>query len=150
MPSKYTDYLWYRIARAAPSSSVRRHAFDNISYAQAGEDVYLGPNITITPFNGAQYDQLLVDIKDRCAISPDVALIASEHPEKSNLNESYGKVGKITVGEDCWVGARATILSGTTIGRGSIVGAGAVVREDVPPNSVVAGVPAVVKKRLER
>lgn len=150
MIRKHTDYFWYRVARAAPSSRFRRCALNSISYAQAGEDVYLGPNVTITPFNGTQYDRLLVDIGDRCAISPDVSFISSEHPESARLKKSYGKVEKITVEHDCWVGAGATILSGTTIGRGSVVAAGAVVSEDVPPDSLVAGVPAVVKRKLDQ
>jgi acetyltransferase-like isoleucine patch superfamily enzyme len=44
--------------------------------------------------------------------------------------------------DDVWVGAGAVILPGVTIGRGAIVGAGAVVTRDVPPFAIVAGVPA--------
>ena len=150
MPSKYTDYFWYRVARAAPSSRIRRCALDSISYVRVGTDVYLGPSVTITPFNGARYDRVLVDVRDRCAISPNVSFIASEHPENARLEESYGSVEKITVEEDCWVGAGATILNGTTVGRGSVVAAGSVVRGDVPPDSLVAGVPAVVKRELDQ
>ncbi|EMA06582.1 acetyltransferase (isoleucine patch superfamily)-like protein [Haloarcula vallismortis ATCC 29715] len=54
--------------------------------------------------------------------------------------------GPITVGNDVWIGARATVLSGVTIGNGAIVGAGAIVTDDVDPYSVVAGVPAAHKK----
>lgn len=50
--------------------------------------------------------------------------------------------GPIEVGNDVWIGTRATILSGVTIGDGAIVGAGAVVTSDVEPYAVVAGVPA--------
>jgi len=50
--------------------------------------------------------------------------------------------GPITVGNDVWIGARATVLSGVTIGDGAVVGAGAVVTDDVEPYAVVAGVPA--------
>ena len=51
---------------------------------------------------------------------------------------------RITIGNDVWIGARAVILDGITIGDGAIVGACAVVTRDVPPYSVVAGVPARV------
>lgn len=49
----------------------------------------------------------------------------------------------------CWIGTRAIILKGVTIGKGSIIGAGAVVTKDVPPYSVYVGVPALkVKPRF--
>jgi virginiamycin A acetyltransferase len=51
---------------------------------------------------------------------------------------------RITIGNDVWIGARAVILDGITIGDGAIVGACAVVTKDVPPYAVVAGVPARV------
>jgi acetyltransferase-like isoleucine patch superfamily enzyme len=50
----------------------------------------------------------------------------------------------VRIGTDCWLGVRATVLPGVTIGDGAIVAAGAVVTEDVPPNTVVGGVPARV------
>ena len=57
----------------------------------------------------------------------------------------------VKIHDDCWIGAGATIVGGVTLGRGTVVGAGAVVTEDTPPGSVVAGVPArVVRKRGEK
>lgn len=50
--------------------------------------------------------------------------------------------GPVIVGPHCWVGAGAVVLDGVTIGRGCIIGAGAVVTRDIPPFSIVAGVPA--------
>ncbi len=49
-----------------------------------------------------------------------------------------------------WIGAKATILSGVTIGENSIVAAGAVVTKDIPPNMVVAGVPARIQKTIKK
>ena len=51
----------------------------------------------------------------------------------------------VVVGNDCWIGFRATILPGVTISDGAIVLAGAVVTKDVPPYAIVAGVPAQIK-----
>ncbi len=54
----------------------------------------------------------------------------------------------VVIGRNVWVGARAVILPGVHIGDNAVVGAGAVVTRDVPPNTIVAGVPARVIKEL--
>jgi acetyltransferase-like isoleucine patch superfamily enzyme len=54
----------------------------------------------------------------------------------------------ITIGDDCWIGNRATILDGVRIGRGCVIGAAAVVTRDLPEFSVAVGVPArIVRDR---
>lgn len=55
----------------------------------------------------------------------------------------------IVLGKNVWVGSHATILKGVTIGDGSVVAAGAVVTKDVPPMTVVGGVPARVIRKIE-
>jgi acetyltransferase-like isoleucine patch superfamily enzyme len=56
----------------------------------------------------------------------------------------------VRIGPDCWVGVKATVLRGVTVGRGSVLAAHTVVTRDVPPRSVVAGVPGrVVKDRAQ-
>lgn len=96
-----------------------------------------------------------------CSIADDVVfLLAGNHTsdtistfpfKKRILNneaESLSK-GNIIVEDDVWIGKRAIILSGVHIGQGSIIAAGAVVTKDIPPYSIVAGVPAkVIKKRF--
>ncbi len=65
-----------------------------------------------------------------------------------NLQDSTGK-GDITIDDDVWIGYGATILSGVYIGQGAVVAAGAVVTKNVPPYTVVGGVPAkVIKHRF--
>ena len=54
--------------------------------------------------------------------------------------------GDITIGNDVWIAAHVCVLPGVTIGDGAVCGAGAVVTKDVPPYSVVAGVPAKIIK----
>lgn len=54
--------------------------------------------------------------------------------------------GPVMIGDNVWIGDKASILSGVTIGKGAIVACNAVVTKDVPPYSVVAGVPAKVIK----
>ena len=56
----------------------------------------------------------------------------------------------ITVGDNVWFGAGVQVLPGVTIGEGAVVAAGAVVTRDVPPRTLVAGVPAKVLKEIAR
>lgn len=81
-------------------------------------------------------------------IGPDVLIYATNH-ESSDVNapmigQGFQDCRRVFIEDDVWIGARAIILPGVTIGTGSIIGAGAVVTTDVPPYSVAAGNPAVV------
>lgn len=62
------------------------------------------------------------------------------------LEDAVVSKGKITIGNDVWIGANAQIMSGVTIGNGAVIAAGSIVVKDVPPYAVVAGNPATVKK----
>jgi acetyltransferase-like isoleucine patch superfamily enzyme len=56
----------------------------------------------------------------------------------------------VRIGPDCWVGVKASVLRGVTVGAGSVLAAHSLVNKDVPPMSVVVGVPGrVVKNRVE-
>jgi acetyltransferase-like isoleucine patch superfamily enzyme len=57
--------------------------------------------------------------------------------------------GPVIIGDNVWVGEGVCIMPGVTIGANSIIGANAVVTKDIPPNVVVAGIPAVIIKKLE-
>lgn len=67
----------------------------------------------------------------------------------SNKDWSNVKSSPISIKDDVWIGMNCIILKGVTIGEGAIVSAGSVVRENVPPWTIVAGNPAVVVKRLK-
>lgn len=67
-----------------------------------------------------------------------------EFPAQIELGEN-----PITICDDVWIAAGATILRGVTIGKGAVVAAGAVVTRDVPPNVIVAGNPATIVKKLD-
>ena len=79
-------------------------------------------------------------IGDDVSISPEVAILTTQH----DLNDpEFSLQGKRVVIEDhVWIGMRAMVLPGVTIGRGAVIAAGAVVTKDVAPLDIVAGVPA--------
>lgn len=64
------------------------------------------------------------------------------------IDEQGVSTAPVTIGDDIWIGANAVILPGVTIGNHSVVAAGAVVTKDVPPHSLVAGVPAKIIKEI--
>lgn len=81
----------------------------------------------------------------------------SFHPENHNYGsldlpirlQGVSRKG-IIVGDDCWIGAKVTFLDGALVGEGCVIAAGAVVRGEIPPYSIAAGVPAkVIKSRKE-
>ena len=62
--------------------------------------------------------------------------------DAKDIRSAWDNKGDIVIGNDVWIGYEAVILSGVTIGNGAIVGARAVVTKDVPPYTIVGGVPA--------
>ena len=69
--------------------------------------------------------------------------------DKKNITAAWDNRGDIIIGNDVWIGYEAVILSGVTIGDGAVIGARAVVTKDVPPYTIVGGVPAkVIRKRF--
>lgn len=70
--------------------------------------------------------------------------------DKKDVTSAWDNKGDIVVGNDVWIGYEAVILAGVKIGDGAIIGARAVVTKDVPPYTVVGGVPAKeIKKRYD-
>ena len=70
-----------------------------------------------------------------------------DNPNK-RIDEQGVNTTPVNVGNDIWIGANAVVLPGVTIGDHSVVAAGAVVTKDVPPHSLVAGVPAKIIKQI--
>ena len=68
----------------------------------------------------------------------------------SHITDTWDNKGDIIIGNDVWIGYEAVILSGVTIGDGAIIGSRAVVTKDVPPYTIVGGVPArPIRKRFD-
>jgi maltose O-acetyltransferase len=91
-----------------------------------------------------------IRIGDRVTFGPQVMFITGSHKILGASKRAGPMVPRpICIENGVWVGARALILPGVTIGEGAVVGAGALVTKDVPPNTLVAGVPAVIKRELD-
>lgn len=66
------------------------------------------------------------------------------------LKRTVVSKGPVIIKENVWIGDKATVLAGVTIGQGAIVAANAVVTKDVPPYSIVAGAPAKILNKKEK
>jgi acetyltransferase-like isoleucine patch superfamily enzyme len=93
-----------------------------------------------------------VTIGDHVYLSPAVHIYSSNHvfddPRICFIDQGVTTKG-VTIEDECWIGAMVVILDGVTIGRHSVVAAGSVVTKDVPPYSMVAGVPAQIVRDLK-
>ena len=93
-----------------------------------------------------------VEIGDRVYTSPFTQLIAVNHvfddPRRPFVEQGITAEG-IVIEDDVWLGAGAVITDGVRVGKGAVVAAGAVVTKDVPPHTVVGGVPAKIIKAID-
>jgi len=88
-----------------------------------------------------------ITIGDNVAISHDVTIMDSDAHEI--LVDNYEKTKPVTIGNHVWIGSRAMILKGVTIGDNVVIAAGSVVTRDIPDNCLAAGVPArVIKENI--
>jgi len=155
--------VWRALARrAGPGLRIGRGAqFTHIETFEIGSGVHIGEQAVIQGrFDGT------CRIGDRCWIGaqsfldarhlvfeeyvgwgPGARLLGSEHtghPQSAHIIQTDLEVRPVRVGAGADIGVNAVVLPGVTIGKGAIVGAGAVVTRDVPPLTIVAGVPARV------
>jgi len=85
-----------------------------------------------------------------CDVGPGTEFITGSHEfGPASRRAGPGTANPIVVEDGCWIGAGVRVLGGVRIGAGSIVAAGAVVTRDIPPNRLVAGVPATIKRTLD-
>jgi acetyltransferase-like isoleucine patch superfamily enzyme len=126
------------------------HVYNFRDILHAG--IYIGRDCLIGEYNVLR-GQGGITIGDRVYTSPMVQMLAVNHvfddPRRPFVEQGITAEG-ITLDDDVWVGSGAIITDGVHIGRGAVVAAGAVVTRDVPPYSIVAGVPARVTRKIEK
>lgn len=105
------------------------------AYVEIGSNTYLNERCEIKC-------QSSIKIGCECAIGWDVTIIDSDY---HSINDSLVSM-PITIGNNVWIGCKSIILKGVTIGDGAVIAAGSVVSKDVPPHTLVGGVPAKVLK----
>lgn len=116
-------------------------------YTDFGKNITIGKDVFIN--SGCHFqDQGGIAIGDGALIGHNVVLATINHDldPKNNRKNHYAP---IIIGNHVWIGSNAVILAGVTIGDWAVVGAGAVVTKDVPPMTVVGGIPARIIKTME-
>lgn len=146
-------FWWWNNKRRLGACGERVRLPRNVSFTDG--TIFLDDDVWIGGANILWAVHSRIIIKKKCVFGPDVCIFAGNHvtdkigrfiiditdDEKSKKDDA-----DVVIEEDVWIGARAIILKGVHIKRGSVIGAGAVVTKDIPPYSVVAGNPACLLK----
>jgi acetyltransferase-like isoleucine patch superfamily enzyme len=154
------QYLTNYLVRHIPSFTLRRQWYHRILGASFGEHsgIHLGCHVWFysprqvrrSGFSLGAHSRInrdccldvrgRLEIGENVSISPDVTILTASHGV--NDPEFRVQIRPVLIQDHVWIGSRAMILPGVTLGRGCVVAAGAVVTRDVAPLSIVAGVPA--------
>ncbi|CDK27871.1 unnamed protein product [Kuraishia capsulata CBS 1993] len=159
------DYMQIRYRHYKSNAEFQKARADHLAkiFGKIGENVFVeGPiftdygcntfigDDTFINYNFTPVDVALIKIGNSCLIGPNVVICTATHPTNSDLRSSGLENGRaITIEDKVWLGASVTILPGVTIGKGSVIGAGSVVNKDIPPYSIVVGVPAKVIRQID-
>ncbi len=144
--------------------NVKIYDFVNIYGCKIGDNTQIGPFVEIQKGSDIGKNCKIsthtficegVKIRDNCFIGHGVMFINDKKPKATNLDGNLQDEDDWTciptyVEKNASIGSNATILCGVTIGENSLVGAGAVVTRDVPPNTIVVGNPAKVLRKINR
>jgi len=113
-----------------------------------GYNISFGENLQMN-FDCCILDCARVKIGKNCFVAPGVHIYAAYHPLDGQERLKYELASPVTLGDNVWIGGKAMILPGVTIGDNVTIGAGSVVTKSIPSNSVVAGNPARIIRKLD-
>ncbi len=131
-------------------------------FGKTGEDPWLEPplqcdygwNIQVGDNFYANYGLTILDvgkvtIGDNVQIAPNVSIYTAGHPiHPQSRNSGYEYGLPVTIGSNVWIGGNVVILPGVTIGDNAVIGAGSVVRRDIPDSVVAAGNPCEILREI--
>lgn len=119
-------------------------------YVDFGRHVHIGENFYAN--TGCVFlDTTTITIGENVMLAPRVGLYTAGHPIDSDIRISDLEFAlPITIKDNVWIGANAIVLPGVTIGKNSIIGAGAVVNKDIPENVIAAGNPAKIIREITK
>lgn len=157
-----TKGLTWRYNQMAPTDWEGRTALLRELLGHLGEDSWIEPsfhcdygaNITLGDGVFINYDCVFLDVApitigNRVLIAPQAGLYTAGHPLDPEVRASGLEFGRpITLEDDVWLGGHVTVCPGVTVGRGSVIAAGAVVTGDIPAGVVAAGNPCKVLRPL--
>lgn len=138
-----TDYILQLISKTLPYSGikVRLHRLRGV---KIGKNVHIGPMVTIDDV----YPNFVI-IEDGVSIAGQNFILTHNKPLKYHKHLSEAFLAPVIIKKNVWIAIGVIILPGVTVGEGAIVASGSVVTKDVPPNTLVGGVPAKVLKEFE-
>ena len=156
----YDAYLrLVNVLLRVPGHRVRRLVFVRLVRADAAGDVSLERGVRVTEKGGVTVGDHTnintgvvldgrggLEIGSKVNISPEALILTAEHDPRSP--DFGGVTSSVVIGDRVWIAARAMVLPGSRVGEGAVVAAGAVVRGEVEPWSIVAGNPARIVKHL--
>ena len=115
-------------------------------YTDCGKNITIGKRVFIN--SGCKFqDQGGITIGDDVLVGHNCVIATINHAMDPDRRADM-MVAPVTIGDKVWIGANVTILQDVTIGEGAIIAAGAVVNRDVPPRTIVGGLPARILKHL--
>ncbi len=158
---RHARRAWMRLNALSPDDPQYREALEELIpgtphtvlisppfYCDHGNNIKIGEYVFIN-YNCCFLDGGGITIGHHTIIGPSVQIYTPQHPiDYMERRKTIERSPAVKIGDDCWIGGGAVICPGVTIGNRSIVAAGSVVVHDVPDDCMVAGNPAVVKKKL--
>lgn len=154
------EYFWAKLAKRARGAAVRGSTVHPSATVEPGS-LFVGSTMGRHSFCGYDCEISATDIGPFCSIANRVAIGGGRHPTdwvstspvfyegRDSVRKKYSTFARpplqrVHIGADVWIGFRAIIMQGVTIGHGAVVGANAVVTREVPPYAIVVGSPAKV------